>query len=261
MAQCSLWNANINTLFALDDKLKETTNTRPPDWNFLMWLPHRCSPSHGFPSYTWPHFLSSWLQVYKSHSVKFSMKSTRWKKITQTRLPVYGLVAASHFSVSVGEKGEPWANTKGPSCSILAPNSSLQEPPTFPVTGESCHQAPSWIPLRLERQVPLHGSLCVRAVTKDTSLQPFSLSSDVIDSTPRDWGLGSFSQAGHASIIKLPGFNFQPLPNCLLRHVESQTHSFFPPFPGDWSSLMIVLWGGERDADQEKLESDEREKL
>lgn len=93
----------------------------------------------------------------------------------------------------------------------------------------------------LKRQAhSLHGSLCVSAITKDTSPQPSPLSSDVIDSI-QDWGPGSFSQADHANIIKPPGFNFQPLPNCLLRHVESQAHSFFPPFPGDWSSLMIVL--------------------
>lgn len=258
IAWCYLWDVNVNTLFSLNDKLKETTNARPPDWNLLMWQPHHCTPSHGFPSYTWPHFLSSWLQVYKSHSVKFLVNFYQVKKTTHTRLPGYGLVSAPHFQPLLGREGNPGQMLKEhpalsqhqiPLCGNHPLSLWLEKLPSG--TKQGCFEA----------RETSHVVGLIRAVTKDTSLQLFSLSSDVIDLAPQDWRLSSFSQAGHASIIKLPGFNFQPLPNCLFRHVESQTHSFFPPVPGDWSSLMIVLWGGGRDADQEQLESDEREEL
>lgn len=171
------------------------------------------------------------------------------------------------FSQCWGRGLNPGETLKDHPHSTSTPNCSLQEPPAFPLTGGNCgvpcQCVRSWVHLGLNGEAPLDGSLPARAVTKGAA-------SPAIPSElwchghigPETGGLAHFlKQATLTNIIKLPGFNFQPLPSCLFKSVESQTHSFFPPFTGDWSSLMIVLWGGERDTDQEQLESDEQEEL
>ena len=150
------------------------------------------------------------------------MKSSKWKHLVKPGSlgSAIGWLQLHIFSQRWGERAEPWGDAKGLSPfrlhAKLLSAGTLNSPPWLEEAAISYFNVRQ-AGLRWDRRdkpyctVSSAPGLLASATPSELWCHRYT--------EPRVWRSGSSSQAGLTNVIKLPGFNFQPLPNCLLRSV------------------------------------------